>query len=193
MKTGSSSQRAHRSGRVVAIGASMVQQGSFEHVQGLVGGRLVMVNKGTGGQRTDELNARLAADVYAQDPIYCIYDGGLNDVLQDIPQATIQANFVAARDGMRAQGIHPIFCLMQPFAGYASWSAGRETVRQNLDTFVVTQLGARWFSYAATTGTGNPPALRAEYDSGDGLHLNSAGEVAVSQAAYTQIFGGRPY
>lgn len=168
----------------------MIEQGAFDHLQGFLP-RLRFYNKGTGGETADEVLARMQTDVYSLSPKIAIIDVGLNDILEDVALATIQTNITALRDGCRERAIKPVFCLMQPFATYASWSAAREDKRLALDAFVRT-LGEAWFSYEATTGEGSPPSLKAAYDSGDHLHLNNAGDVAVSNAAYQQIFNSTP-
>lgn len=106
---------------------------------------------------------------------------GVNDILNSVPLATIQSNLLAIAN----QCPDPRVCTILPFANYSGWTSGKETVREQLNTWIMST-----FAHpinAEAMGTGSPPALLPEYDSGDGLHLtNPAGDNALAAIMVAQ-------
>lgn len=179
-----------RGGRAVALGASFVEQDNFAHLQGLMGGRRLWIEKGVGGERSDQISARLTADVLDLDPLLVLIDSGMNDVIQGVAAATIQATNQAMYEACDAAGIEVVICTMQPWANYSGYNATEEAVRVAMNDWVKTR-GRPYFDYDLAIGDrASPPALRSNYDSGDGIHTNVAGRVAVSAACFRQAFGG---
>jgi lysophospholipase L1-like esterase len=184
-----------RGGRLIAIGASFVEQGGFDHLQGLVGGRLVFSKVATGGHRSDQIAARVAGEVLPLNPLIVIVDAGGNDILQDVANSTIQSNLLGIYDELESAGITVHTCSIQVFdPDYSGYSADRITRRLAMNEWIRAQ-GRPFFNYDDAVGDGTTPNpnLNPAYDSGDHLHLNNAGDLVVSRTAHRQLFNGRTY
>jgi lysophospholipase L1-like esterase len=178
--------------RLVAIGASFVEQGGFDHLQSLLGGRVKFSKVATGGHRSDQIAARIPGEVLPLDPDIVIVDAGGNDVLQDVANATIQSNLLGIYDDLESEGIACYSVSIQVFdPDYSGYSADRITRRLAMNEWIRAQ-GRPFFNYDDAVGDGTTPNpnLLPAYDSGDHLHLNNAGDLAVSTIAHRQLFGG---
>jgi lysophospholipase L1-like esterase len=180
-------------GRAVMIGASFVEQGCFNALQGLAGGRLVWIEAGTGGERSDEILARFETDVLDVEPQLVLIDSGGNDVLQGASAATVIANNTEMYEMAEAAGIKIMVATMQSLGGTANYTEADEIVRVALNNFE-SSTGYPCFNYDQAMGNGaSPPAVNPAYDVGDGLHLNAAGKKACGELAFIQLFGGRAW
>jgi lysophospholipase L1-like esterase len=191
MRFGGSANRP--SIRLVAIGASFVEQGGFDHLQGLLGGRVKFSKVATGGHRSDQIAARIPGEVLPLNPDIVIVDAGGNDVLQDVPNDTIEANLDGIYDALESEGIDCLSVSIQVFdPDYSGYSADRITRRLDMNEWIRSQ-GRPFFNYDDAVGdsTRPNPELLAQYDAGDHLHLNNAGDLAVSTTAHRQLFAGR--
>jgi hypothetical protein len=75
---------------------------------------------------------------------------------------------------------NPRVCTILPFGNNANWTAARELVRAGVNEWIMTQ---QYPVNAESMGDGDPtqPALKPEYDGGDGLHLtNPVGDDALA-------------
>lgn len=179
-------------GRAAAIGASMVEQGGFTHLQGLMGGRLLWSHYGVGGERTDQINARLSVPLALSCLKLLIYDGGMNNIIQGWAAQAVKDDITAAAATCAAAGVWFVPCTMQPFKNYAGWTAGLEVIRQDVAGFVRTTWPTH-VDYDLITGDGgNPPALQPSIDVGDGLHLTNGGDLVLSTGTFQRTFGGVP-
>jgi lysophospholipase L1-like esterase len=195
MRLGGSANR--RSIRLVAIGASFVEQGGFDHLQGLLGGRVKFSKVATGGHRSDQIAARIAGEVLPLDPDIVIVDAGGNDVLQDIATSTIQANLLGIYDDLESEGVQCMSVSIQVFGSlYAPTDPDtypeRIEARLAMNEWIEAQ-GRPFFSYDDAVGDGTlpNPELVPAYDGGDYLHLSLAGKVRQSFIAHRQLFGSR--
>jgi lysophospholipase L1-like esterase len=186
--------------RLVVIGASFVEQGGFDHLQGLLGGRVKFSKVATGGHRTDQIGARIESEVLPLNPDIVIPDAGGNDVLQDIPTATIQANLTnLIYAPLEAAGVQCMSVGMQVMPNnYAPTDTvnnvnapARIAARLAMEEWIEAQ-GRPFFSYGDAVGDGTEPnpQLPALYDGGDHLHLSAAGKLAQSITAHKQLFSG---
>jgi lysophospholipase L1-like esterase len=194
---GAGGQTRRRPIRLVAIGASFVEQGGFDHLPGMLGGRVNYSKVATGGHRTDQIAARIPGEVLTLDPDFAIVDAGGNDVLQDVPNATIQANLNGIYAALEAEDVGILSVGIQVFSSnYAPTDPDthpeRIAARLALDAWIEAQ-GRRFFRYDDAVGDGQAPNpdLLAQYDVGDRLHLNAAGKLAQSTVAHRQLFDGR--
>lgn len=99
-------------------------------------------NAGVGGERTDQILARVQSDVIARDPGWCSVLAGTNDVAQSIPAATAIANLRAIYDRILSAGIRLVVCTVPP-TGYLVSAAQKDTFYK-LNAFIK--------DYAANTG-----------------------------------------
>lgn len=149
-----------------------------------------MIGKGVGGNTTSDMLARLAADVYPWNPNSCLVLGMINDIIGGATAAAVETNLTSIYAGLVARQITPIPVTMYGWNGQASWTAGRETVRNAVNAWIKMQPYAYVDLEPVMNDGGSPPAIKAAYDSGDHLHPNSTGAQAMAQAVFTQAFAG---
>lgn len=117
-----------------------------------------------------------AYSVTAMFPTYAFILLGTNDVSTSVPLATTQANYLALLAQFVAAGITPVIMTIPP-NGNSNTSA--------YNTWLKT-LGYSYIDlYPLMLGTG--VAMDAAYDSGDGIHPNSAGNVVIYDAIMSFI------
>lgn len=112
---------------------------------------------------------------------------GVNDVLAGTAAGTIQANLAAIEAAL--PDAH--FMTIPPCGNYTSWTSGREAVRQAVNAWMVANLG-NVTNIELVIGDGDPsqPVLLADYDFGDGLHWNEAGDRRVAEYVAAVGYGG---
>lgn len=146
------------------------------------------VNAGWSGQVSADFLATGAAQLAAIAPeITCIAPYSPNNVFQaDESAATADAAYYAALDlakSVRQSG--GIVVLSTPLP-WVSASPDHHKIRQGIVDRVralgATGMAVLDFDRALSTG-GDRPGLRAEFDSGDGLHPNDAGYSAMTEEA----------
>lgn len=153
-----------------------------------LGPRANVVKKGVNGDTLTQVEARRAADVNPWTPTYAILQAGVNDVMADATLATIQTRFTTTVSALAAAGISPIVCTLLPWKNYASYTPAREGVRQAVNAWL-RSTAWRVVDVEKTMGDGaSVPALKAAYDSGDGLHPNDNGTAALAAAVFAQVF-----
>lgn len=83
-----------------------------------LGNRLELLNNaGVGGDRTDQVLARLDSDVLAHRPGWCVELSGTNDMVQGISVATAKANRAEVWARLIGAGIRVVAGTIPPFAG----------------------------------------------------------------------------
>ena len=115
-------------------------------------------------------------------PTYLCLLGGINDVIGDIPAATIEGNLQTMYDQANADGVRVVPMTIGPFKNNASWTAGRQTNLDTVNTWIRSYAASKgWRVVDTYTGMGDGAgALAASYDSGDGLHPNATGYAALA-------------
>lgn len=74
----------------------------------------LLKNAGVGGQRVDQFNARLDADVFAYNPAWVMVLGGTNDLVQGYDADTIYTNLKTVWSAILAKGIRLIVSTVPP-------------------------------------------------------------------------------
>lgn len=118
---------------------------------------------------------------------------GVNDIGTSTSAAVVgeligaYEQFVSAA---RARGIRAYGVPILPFAGSQYDTVAHESARQEVNTWIRGQghFDAIIDLDAAVRDPANPARLRAEYDSGDGLHLNPAGYQKMAEAIDLALF-----
>jgi lysophospholipase L1-like esterase len=117
-----------------------------------------------------------AYSVTAMRPKYAFVMLGTNDVSTSVPLATTQANYINLLGKFVAAGIVPIIMTIPP-NGNSNTPAFNTWLKS---------LGYQYIDiYATLYGSGN--SMNATYDSGDGIHPNTAGNLAIYNAIMTFI------
>lgn len=156
-------------------------------------------NMGRAGEGVAQLAARFAADIVAKNPRVVLIMGGVNDLLNGTSNATILVSVTAMLDAAKAAGITPVVIGVAPFRAYALATTPmlqqRDLLNASLRTLVTSSTyngvyvnpDAYLGQYYASGDAGNLWKLATRYDSGDGIHPNSAGYVALAQAVVDVI------
>lgn len=117
---------------------------------------------------------------------------GINDIVQGVSAATINANLDLIYDEALARSMHVVAITVSPFGNYASWTSGLQTVLETVNSHIATKVAAnpsmmRLIDAYAFMGDSDATKLKAAYDNGDGLHWNEAGHTAFEQQFYASF------
>lgn len=121
-------------------------------------------------------------------------DDPLNDLGSGNPQATAP-NVIAALQSLivdaHDQGVRFACSTLTPWEGASSWTADREAVREDINTWIKgadSTCDAVVDQDAATHDPAHPTVLLPAFDSGDHLHPNDAGYLAIANAVNLALF-----
>jgi len=157
-----------------------------------------VINAGVSGNYTIDCINRFATDVTPKRPLDVVVWIGINDDKFSVEpgnadSSVIQANLTSLYNSVKAIGARPIAVTISPWSAGA-WTANRETARQAINTWIRgAPLGVTPVDLEPTLADNtvpSHPALLAQYDNGDGLHINQAGATAVAGAISAQAYGG---
>ena len=161
---------------------------------GAAGSNVSVVNAGiggnalTGGGIGPTALARFARDVLSQGgAAFAVLFEGVNDIGAGVGAPAITAALDALRDNATAAGLAVIGATITPFGGTGYYSAQHEATRQAVNAHIRGAADVIDFDAVLSDG-GMPPRLKAEYDSGDGLHPNAAGYAAMAGAIDLGLF-----
>ncbi len=180
---------------VACIGDSMTEGSSSanpypEQLSQLLGPTYLVSNYGASGATVSMIEGNWRNLVYGSGYTSLCCLGGINDVVAGSTGATVLALLTALYDEIRGQGLALAPATLLPFHNYASWSAGRqthlETVNTGIRAYCVSNSLTCADFYATMAAGGDATALATAYDSGDGFHPNEAGN-AVMAAAFKAI------
>ncbi len=160
-----------------------------------------MLNQGIGA--TDLIGtgtaaqARYSRDVLGQDGVrYAIIYDGVNDILGDASFSSMQTVYASLISQGHAKGLLVFGATITPFGAYSGYTAAREAVRQQVNTYIKSGAfdGVLDFDAAVTDG-GSPPKLQSQYatwtsadGSGDGLHPSPAGYQKMADSVDLTLF-----
>jgi lysophospholipase L1-like esterase len=152
----------------------------------LPGTRLVVLNRGKGGQEVHEMLARLEADVLAEHPSLVIWQAGANAVLQGMPADEFRAALAGGIARIHASGADVLLMDSQR-APRILQAPGFERLDAAIDGLAAAT-SAELFSRAALMraweAAGTPSAAMI---SPDGLHHNDRGYACVAEALARSI------
>jgi lysophospholipase L1-like esterase len=207
-------QNAQSVGAIVALGAS-ITDGDKSDFQGndrwtdILASRLQqsglaagIANQGIQGNQQDNDGGgglaavnRFAHDVLGQSNVkFVIYaDDPINELGSSDPPPTADF-FLQGYQKMITQahqaGVKFICATLTPFDGDSSWTPAQEVVREQLNTAITTTTmcdGVVDFA-AATADPNNPTFYAAQFNSGDSLHPNAAGHLAMGNIINLGLF-----
>lgn len=108
---------------------------------------------------------------------------GVNSLAAGQTAATVMATLTTIMDEARAAGLRVTPMGITPWKNSGSWTAGRQTETTALNALLSAYATANGLTYVspATLGGqgGDPDVLLTIYDSGDFIHPNSAGNIAI--------------
>jgi len=157
--------------------------------EGISGNRVVTDDfNGAAGSGTGGIAAvlRTDRDVFAQSNVKTmIILEGINDINSDTSAAQIIQGLEQIAAEAHAYGIRVVVGTITPEGGGADYTAAREAVREDVNSFIRANGGVfdAFVDFdAAVRDPSNPTALLPAYDSGDHLHPNDAGYQAMANA-----------
>jgi lysophospholipase L1-like esterase len=108
---------------------------------------------------------------------------GVNDIQQTPPQSDPQAIIaglaqIAAQ--ARARGLRVVGATITPFEGWRTWTPSMEAVRVAVNDWIRQSFPAVADFDAAVRDSADPAVLNPAFDSGDHLHPNDAGDLAMA-------------
>ncbi len=128
--------------------------------------------------------ARLDRDVFSQTAVRAvIVELGINDIwiYQDSPDVIItQMRQVAVR--AHEEGLRVLVCTLMPWKGYTAWTPVLEATRLSVNDYIrsTKDYDAVVDADKALRDPAQPAQLRPEWDSGDHIHPNDAGLLALA-------------
>jgi lysophospholipase L1-like esterase len=158
---------------------------------GIAGNRLLLDGAGPNAL------SRIDRDVFAQSgAAYAVVFEGINDIRRTTPPVAVDDLILAHRQiiarahsaGLKVYGV-----LLMPFEPN-QWSAENEAKRQALNSWIRTgQMYDGVIDFdAVVRDPAAPTKIVERYDSGDHLHPNDAGYLAMGQAVSLDLFKGGP-
>lgn len=152
-------------------------------------------NAGVAANLLSDMQARFTTDVASKRPYWVIILGGINDILNDFTAAAMETSLAGLYSSVRGIGARPMAIPITPFGGHAGWTAARETVRTDVNTWIKTVSSVPFADCENVLGDftiPGQPKLKTQYDNGGGLHPNRPGEDVIAEQVFQQLFGGVP-
>jgi lysophospholipase L1-like esterase len=153
-----------------------------------------LVWKGVPGASTTHMRNRFVTDVLTPgDAEYCIVWGGVNDISgQATPALTVENNLQAMYDMAHNAGLKVVAINIAPFNNGNAWLATAEArvVQNAVNAWIASSarnVDYKIDAYSLLLDPNNAYALLPAYDSGDHLHLSTAGFAAVADAVYDGV------
>ena len=145
----------------------------------------LVANAGIGGETTDQMLARVDADVLAQAPRFTTVLGGTNDVFKGVDAATIQTNLSMIYDKLAFTNVGIIAFTIPPLLMQDEVKA--QTLR-DVNAWMRATVESNWPNAKLVDWSG---ALSWEGDEAlanpsyvvDGIHFSEAGAKAAGEAA----------
>jgi lysophospholipase L1-like esterase len=160
----------------------------------LLGGAWMYDDLGITGQTTAQMQARFAIGVTQPgDAEYVIIWGGINDIYNTNPSIdapTIEANLQLMYTAAHTAGIKVVALTISPCKGYTTWTAPLQAVQDAVNTWITTtaiNIDYKIDSYNVLVDPGNANQLLPAYDSGDHIHIATAGYTALANAIYAGV------
>jgi lysophospholipase L1-like esterase len=150
----------------------------------LTGDAFTAINKGTGGETTTNMLARVNADVIASNPGYSVIMGGTNDIA--VNNATvIKSNLQAIYTAIQQAGIKVVAVTFPPHNGISEPNQATQDAVNYWILNNATHVDYRADAYTALEDPGTPDTLLPAYNDGSNLHLSTAGYTKLAQTIYS--------
>lgn len=154
-----------------------------------LGAAWTVTNRGLNGSTTTDMRSRIERDVLDARPTVLVLLGGVNDLMADVPIATIVDNLRAMYAAAHAAGVRVVAVTVMPFSAAPQWSPTRQAALDALNTWIRTEAQVEVVvdAYQALGDAQQPTRLAPAYDRGDGLHGSAAGYAALGQAIFAGV------
>lgn len=168
-------------GSVIAFGDSLTA-GRNSYADILGADKVARVGASSAWVRQNALE-RLASATY--DTVIVL--AGVNDGNGRSTISNLRDIYSAAR----AQGARVVAVTELPWRGYPSWSAAAQARQDDTNRWILSGGDGLVFAavdaYSALSDPTRPGYLAPQYDSGDGLHLNAAGQRRLAQVVRQRV------
>lgn len=153
-----------------------------------------VLNKGISGNTTAQMLARFDADVVANNPIYAVIGGGINDINQGVTEAVYLANLTAMFNKCVAASINILSFQIPPWTNADTtasttrdaWNVSRAALVASYPTAKLVDEAPYTGQFRAGGPVGNLWDIIPRF-SGDGTHKNEAGYRQMARACYDRI------
>jgi lysophospholipase L1-like esterase len=161
---------------VYAIGDSLTFEGEYlAKLQALLGNAYCVVNKGVSGNKTSDMLARFSADI-KPDGRYVVIWGGVNSVDADVSAASIESDLQDMYDLAHGMGQKVVAVNITPTKTSIYWTSARQVVMDAVNSWIAgSNADYKIDMYSLLESSPGSDTLAAAYDSGDHLHLSTAG------------------
>lgn len=149
----------------------------------------VTYNAGTPGQLTAAMQAKWTNSLSpGSDWSAVVVLGGINDIDSGNTGASAFANLKVIYDDVRSRGLALVVITALPFKNYALYTGAKQTQLDALNTSIRAYgNGSILVDGYALLGDTDPTALKAAYDSGDGIHPNQTGANLIASSVKTAL------
>lgn len=152
-----------------------------------IGEMVGVVNAGVGGYTTLQTTALFTASYADKGYTHAVVLVSTNPLASGETASTLRDQLEDLRDALRADTssgwpIDVTICTVPPRGGSASWDSTKEAQRLALNVSILAMSDITAVNLEGLGDVGSPLVLAAAYDSGDHLHLNGSGHVAVADA-----------
>ena len=177
------------------------------HWSGKAGG-MTYQNMGHGGQRTSDLDARFNSDVVELSSEFVLIEGGVNDVnCHRFTADEISNNLESMIQKAYSNKITPVIMLILPENNHSpekDYGTDEDLAKIDEINNNLIEISAKYTpsivvdarSYVGVERSSGPNGnlwdINPDYDSGDGIHFNSAGHERIAQAikdSFKYIYG----
>jgi lysophospholipase L1-like esterase len=185
--TNGSTATVNKTSEIYTMGDSQTSSGGYQaQLVSLLGSPWITINVGIPGNTTTQMVNRFSSVITAT-PNTVIILGGANDLIGSVGASTIIANLQAMCTAAKNNGARVVLMTTTPFGANVGWSAGKQTTQNTLNAAIlsstaITNVDVRLDIYTLLGGGTN--SLLPAYNSGDGLHWNAAGQIAVGNYIY---------
>ena len=183
-------------GACVALKTNLLDDRSyFNWLNYLMGQPFTLLrNAGLAGEKTDQIYARIDTDVLPFSPDYCFVLGGINDVSNGVPAATIKANLQAIYQKLLNAGITVVALSIMPYgSGHAGYTAANTQtlldVNDWIKRFCASTAGMIFVDAFAAIVNPTGAGAAASGMLYDNLHPSPKGALAVATAAKSVLQG----
>ena len=172
--------------RVVCLGDSITAHGGYPAaLQGLLPAGSGADTLGYPGAGTAAIQGHIG-EALAGAPTDLVLLAGANDIASGRKISTSLSNITAMVSSAKAKGVRVILVTLTPWAAHTRYNGAKTS---SLVNAIIRMQDLPSVVVVTTDKLGNSMGgLKSEYDSGDGLHLNNAGQAALGKAVFAQAF-----
>ncbi|MCP4366789.1 MAG: hypothetical protein GY797_01555 [Deltaproteobacteria bacterium] len=141
---------------------------------------MTITGAGTSGNTTTQMLARFYTDITVNTPELVGIQGGVNDmaITGTDPNETVRSNVENMANMAVYAGSIPILVNIGPWKNSASWNTDKQDWTESYNTWLASYAASKNYQIVdiySILDTNGDDELDAVYDSGDGVHPNTAG------------------